>query len=78
LDQRGELGSVGPVQVGLRVVSPEYSDLMAQDKRLEVCGCGCAAEQQQPAEKPIEDQVEKAYRHVHDRAPPLENADRRR
>jgi hypothetical protein len=33
---------------------------VAQDEQLDVLGCRCAAEQQQPAEKPIEDQIEQA------------------
>jgi hypothetical protein len=33
---------------------------VAQDEQLGVFGSRCAAEQQQPAEKPIEDQVEQA------------------
>jgi len=32
----------------------------ARSRRLDVCGCRCTAEQPQPAEKPIEDQVEEA------------------
>jgi hypothetical protein len=37
-DQRGEQGSVGPVQAGPRVGSAEYRDLVAQDKQLDVLG----------------------------------------
>ena len=48
-DERGEQGSVGPVQAGLRVGSAEYGDLVAQDEELDVLGRRCAAEQRQPA-----------------------------
>jgi hypothetical protein len=43
-----------------RVGSAEDRDLVAQDEELNVFGSRCAAEQQQPAEKPIEYQVEEA------------------
>ena len=59
-DQCGEQGAVGPVQARPRVGSAEYGDLVAQDEQLDVLGRGCAAEQRQPAEKPVEDQVEQA------------------
>jgi hypothetical protein len=56
---RGEHCSVGPVQVRARVGSAEYRDLVARDEQLHVFG-RCAAEQCEPAEEPIEDQVEEA------------------
>jgi len=59
-DQRGEHGSVGPVQAGLGFGSAEYRDLVAQDEELDVFGRRCTAEQRQPAEEPNEDQVEQA------------------
>jgi hypothetical protein len=59
-DQRGEHGSVGPVQAGLRVGSSEDSDLVAQDEQLDVFRSWCAMEQRQPAEQLIEDQIEQA------------------
>ena len=37
-----------------------------------------AAEQQQPAERLDEDQIEQAHRHVHDHVPPSEDTDHRR
>jgi len=57
-DQRGERGSVGPVQAWSRVGSAEYSDLVAQDEDLDVLGRRWAAEPRQEAEQPDEDQVE--------------------
>jgi hypothetical protein len=69
-DQRGQHGSVGPVQARLRVRSTEYGDLVAQHEQLDVVGRGCAAKQGQPAEELAEDQVEQAKRHDHDRAGP--------
>jgi hypothetical protein len=59
-DQRGEQGSVGPVQTRPRVGSAEYRDLVAQDEDLDVFGRRCVAEKCQPAEEPVEDQVEEA------------------
>jgi hypothetical protein len=37
-DQRGEQGSVGPVQARRRVGSAEYGDLVAQDEQFDVGG----------------------------------------
>jgi hypothetical protein len=45
--------------VGLGVGSAEYGDL-AKDEQLDVFGSRGAGEQQQPVEKPIEDQIEQA------------------
>jgi hypothetical protein len=59
-DQRGEHGSVGPVKARPRVCSPQYGDLVAQDEELDVLGRGCAAEQHQPAEETVDDQIEQA------------------
>jgi D-arabinose 1-dehydrogenase-like Zn-dependent alcohol dehydrogenase len=56
----------------------EYRDLMAQDEQLDILGQRCTAEEHQPAEEPIEDQVEEAERHSHDHAWSLSNADHRR
>jgi hypothetical protein len=50
---------------------------MAQDEQLDVLGLRCAAEQHQPADEPIEDQVEEAERHIDDYAWSLVNADHR-
>jgi hypothetical protein len=63
---------------GWGVGSAERGDLIAEDEQLDVFGSRCAAEQQQSAEKSIEDQVGEAYRHVRDHAWPLGDADRRR
>ena len=76
-DQRGEQGAVGPVQPRPRIGSTKYRDLVAQDEQLDVLGRGRAAEQHQPAEDPVEDQIEEAERHVHDHVWPLRNADHR-
>jgi hypothetical protein len=57
-DQRGEHGSVSPIQAWLAVGSAQYRDLVAQHEQLDVLGRGCASEQHQPAEKPTEDQIE--------------------
>ena len=59
-DQRGEQGSVCPVQARLGVGSVEYGDLVAQDEQFDVLGCRRACEQCQRAEEPAEDQVEQA------------------
>jgi hypothetical protein len=59
-DQRGEQGSVGPVEAGLGVGSAEDRDLVSQHEELDVLGRRRAAEQHQPAEEPGEDQVEEA------------------
>ena len=67
-DQRGEHGSVGPVQARPRVGSTQYRDLVAQDEQLDVLGRRRAAEQHQPAEEPAEDQIEQAERHARDHA----------
>ena len=75
LDECGEQGSVGPVQAGLGVGSAEYGDLVAQDEQLDVFGRRCTAEQRQPVDEPVEDQVEQALRHVHDHGLLLEHAD---
>jgi hypothetical protein len=77
-DQSGEHGSVSPVQAGLGVRSAENGDLVAQDEELDVLGRRGAAEQHQPAEKPVEDRIEQTQRHVGDHARPLCDADRRR
>jgi hypothetical protein len=37
---------------------------VAQDEELDVFGRRCAAEQGQPAEEPVEDQIQEAKRHV--------------
>ena len=52
-DQRGEHGSVGPVQARPRVGSAEHSDLVAQDEQLDVLGRRCVGEQRQPARKQV-------------------------
>jgi hypothetical protein len=77
-DQRGEQRAVGPVQPRPRIGSTKYRDLVAQDEQLDVLGRRRAAEQHQPAEDPIEDQIEEAERHVRDHVWPLRNADHRR
>jgi hypothetical protein len=57
-DQRGEHGSVGPVQARPGVGSAQYRDFVAQDEQLDVLGRRCTAEQRQPVEEPVEDQVD--------------------
>jgi hypothetical protein len=59
-DQRGEHCSVCPVQVRARVGSAKYRDFVAQDEQLHVFRGRSTAEQHQPAEEPVEDQVEEA------------------
>ena len=59
-DQGGEQGAVGPVQARLGVGSAQYGDFVPQDERLDVFGSRGATEQQQPAEKPTDDQEEQA------------------
>ena len=59
-DQRGEQGSVGPVQAGLGVGSAQYRDLVAQHEQLNVLRRRGAGKQYQPAEEPTQDQVEQA------------------
>src|SRR5215217_1522050 len=79
-DRRGSARRAGPgrpVEAGLGVGSAEYRDLVAQDEELDVLGRRRAAEQHQPAEDPIEDQIEEAERHVRDHVWPLRNADHR-
>jgi hypothetical protein len=62
-------GPVGPVQTRLPGRFVEYGDLMAQDEQLHVLGRRRTGEQQQPAEKLDEDQLEQAQRHSA-RSPP--------
>jgi hypothetical protein len=56
--QRGEHGSVGPVQARPRVCSAEYGDLVAEDEELDVLGRRGTAQERQPVEEPVEDQVD--------------------
>jgi hypothetical protein len=41
---------------------------VAQDEQLDVFGRRCTADEQQPAEEPVEDQVDETQRHNHDHA----------
>ena len=61
--QRGHDGSVGPVQPGSRVGAAQHGDLVPEHQQLRVLGRWRAAEQDQPAAEPDEDQVEQAEGH---------------
>jgi hypothetical protein len=61
-DQRGEHRAVRPVQPGLRTSTAKHRDLVPQYQQLDVLGRRRAAEQDQPAAEPDEDQVEQAKR----------------
>jgi hypothetical protein len=63
-DERGEQGSVGPVQARPRVGSAEDGDLVAKDEQLHILRRRFPAQQHEPAEEPIEDQVDEMQRHV--------------
>jgi hypothetical protein len=67
-DQGGEDGPIGPVQSRPRVSSAEYRDLVPQDEQLDVFGRCCTAEQRQPVEDLVEDQIEQAERRPRDPA----------
>ncbi|MEV0704164.1 SDR family NAD(P)-dependent oxidoreductase [Saccharopolyspora sp. NPDC050389] len=56
-DERGEDCAVGPVQARLGGRSAEHGDLVAQNQQFHVLGRRRTAEQQQPFQKPNEDQV---------------------
>ena len=63
-DERGEHGSVRPVQAWPRVGAAQDGDLVAQHEELDVLGGGGAAEQQDQSEHLPEDQVQQTQRHV--------------
>ena len=62
-DQRGEYRAVRPVQPWPRMGAAQHGDLMPQHQQLDVLGHRRAAEQDQQAAKPDEDQVEQAKGH---------------
>jgi hypothetical protein len=62
-DQRGEHSAVGPVQAGPRIGAAQHGDLVPQHQQLRVLGGGRAAEQDQPAAQPGEDQIEQTEGH---------------
>jgi hypothetical protein len=62
-DQRGEDRAVGPAQAGPGMGAAQHGDLVPQHEQLRVRGRRRAAEQDQPAAEPDEDQVEQAEGH---------------
>ena len=56
-DERGEDGSVRPLEAWSRVAAPECGDLVAQHEERDVLGGGGAAQQQDKPEQLPEDQV---------------------
>ena len=62
-DQRGHDGSVGPVEPGSWAGAAQHGDLVPEHQQLRVLGSLRAAEQDQPAAEPNEDQVEQAEGH---------------
>jgi hypothetical protein len=62
-DERGEQGTISPVQSGLTVGSARHGNVVAQDEQLDILRCRGPAEQPQPAENPDEDQVKQTQRH---------------
>jgi hypothetical protein len=60
---------------GLGVGSAQDRDLVAKDEQLDVFGGWRAAEQHQPIEESIEDQVEETQRHIRDHAVSSANSD---
>jgi hypothetical protein len=73
-DQRGEDRAIGPVQPGPGRGTAQHGNLVPQHQQLDVLGGRRAAEQDQPAAKPDEDQVEQAKGHGRSSCP---TADRR-
>jgi len=62
-DERGEHSAVGPVQAGPRTGAAQHGDLVPEHQQLRVLGGGRAAEQDQPAAQPGEDQIEQTEGH---------------
>ena len=62
-DEGGEDGPVRPVHARSWVGAAQDGDLVAQHEELDVLGGGRAAQQDQPAAEPGEDQVEQPQRH---------------
>jgi len=62
-DQRSEHRAVRPVQPWPRLGAAQHGDLVPQHQQLDVLGRRRAAEQDQPAAQPDEDQVEQANEH---------------
>jgi hypothetical protein len=62
-DQRGQHRAICPVQPGPRVDAAQHRDLMPQHQQLDVLTGRRAAEEDQPAAEPGEDQVQQAKRH---------------
>ena len=63
-DERGEHGSVRPVQPWPRVGAAQDGDLVAQHEELDVLGGGRSGHQQEQPEHLPEDQVQQPQRHV--------------
>jgi hypothetical protein len=62
-DQRGQHRAICPVQPGPAIAAAQHRDLMPQHQQLGVLGGRRAAEQDQPAAEPGEDQVQQAKGH---------------
>jgi hypothetical protein len=62
-NQGGKDGPVGPVQPGPRLSTAQYRDLVPQDEQFDVLGRCRAAEQNQPAADPGENQVKQTNGH---------------
>jgi len=62
-DERGEDRAVGPVQVRPGLGAAQHGNLVPQHEQLDVLGRRRAAQQDQPAAEPDEDQVKQAKRH---------------
>jgi hypothetical protein len=62
-DQRGQDGAVGPVQAGPRIGAAEHGDLVPQHQQFRVLRRRGAAEQDQPATQPDEDQIQQTEGH---------------
>ena len=61
--QRGQHRPICPVQPGPRVGASQHRDLVPQHQQFDVLGGRRAAEQDQPAAEPGEDQVQQAKGH---------------
>ena len=59
-DERGEHGSVRPLQAGSGAGAAEYGDLVPQHEELDVLGAGCATHQQEQPEHVLEDQAQQS------------------
>jgi hypothetical protein len=62
-DERGEHGTISPVQPRLGVDSAKQGNLVAQDEQLDILRRRGPAKQPQPAGNPHEDQVKQTQRH---------------